>query len=410
MAATFDDVMAARARLAGRLERTPTRRAPKLESLTGARRVWLKIDAFLHTGSFKERGALNALSCLSEDEAKAGVVTASAGNHAQALAHHAAKLGISAKIVMPEPTPFVKVQGTRKRQATVVLHGDVVDDAMEEARRIAEAEGRALIHPFDDERVIAGQGTALVELLEDADDVESVVCPVGGGGLLAGSLLSAEGVRGADAPSVFGVEPTMFPSLRNALRGDPQPVGGATVAEGVAVKRVGEAPLDVIRPRMGLERALIVSEAAIEEAVVHLAMREKIVAEGAGALGLAALLEHREAFEDRAVALLVCGGNIDPSLLGSVLSRHLVRARRRARLRVECPDRPGRLAEITAILTKAGANVIDVQHDRLAVDVPAKETMIDVVIETDTAQVTFDVLDTLHAKGFPNARLLEGKR
>lgn len=406
---TFDHVLAARTRIGDRLERTPTRRSLKLETLTGAREVWLKLDLFHRTGSFKERGAANALLSLDAAARAAGVVAASAGNHAQALAYHAKLLGISAKIVMPVGTPLVKVEGTKHYDAEVILKGEVYDDALEEARRLVETEGRTLISAFDNWDVMAGQATATLELLEDAQSVDLVVSPVGGGGLISGALVAAEGVRGATGRTVdvVGVEAAMYPSFRRALEGGQGIAGGDTLAEGIAIKRPGERPLSVARGRLAPDDVLLVDEATLEEAVVRHILADKLTVEGAGAAPLAALLEHPERFQDRCVGLLVCGGNIDVGLLGQVLARHLVRSGRRARIRVECSDRPGRLAEITEVLDIAGANVIDVQHDRLSPDVPAKETRIDVVIETDHPGTMTGIVDGLHAKGFKRARIID---
>lgn len=411
-ALSFDDVLKARASARGVVARTPARLAPKLAALTGAASVRLKLENLHYTGSFKERGVVNALSLLSPERAARGVVAASAGNHAQALAYHAQRLNISAVIVMPEATPAVKVEGTRRFGARVVLAGEVFDEAMTEARRIEAEEGRALVHAFDDPAVIAGQATATLELLEDGPEIELIVVPVGGGGLIAGALLAAEGAQAAGGPKteIIGVETAMYPSLRKALSGEALEVGGDTIAEGIAVKAIGPAPMSVVAPRLGADDVMLVGEGAIEEAIVTLAMVEKTIAEGAGAAGLAALFEHPARFRGRHVGVMVCGGNIDASLFAQVLNRHLVRSKRRARVRVECLDRPGRLAEITNTLRAAGANVIDVAHDRLALDVPAKDTVIDVILETDDAASTLAVIERLRAAGFPRARIIEGHR
>lgn len=407
---TFEKVLEARRRAGGRVLRTPARQSPKLAELTGAADIWLKLENWHYAGSFKERGALNALLTLDPEQRRRGVVTASAGNHAQALALHAQKLGVPCKVVMPESTPQVKIQGAKRFGAQIALMGEVLDESMVEARRIVAEEGFALIHPFDDAAVIAGQGTATLELLEDAPDLEIVVIPIGGGGLAAGGALAIEGVRAAGGPAItlVGVEPTMYPSMRLALEGSTErPVGGDTIAEGIAVKGAGAIPVSILKPRLAPADIVLAEEWAIEEAVVHFAMLEKTIAEGAGAAGLAALLAEPERFRGRRVGIILCGGNIDVRLLGQVMARHLVRVKRRVRLRVACPDQPGRLARITEVLRAAGANVIDVVHDRLALDVPAKDTQIDVVMETDSAAVTDAVLAQLRAAGFPKARLVD---
>lgn len=404
------DVSAAAERIAHCIPRTQTRTSPKLAALTGARQVYLKIDTSLHTASFKERGAANALRLLSPDQAQAGVITASAGNHAQALAHHAKLLGISAMVVMPEPTPLVKVEGARALGAEIVLHGESFDDAHQHALALADDQGRTLVHGFDNPGVIAGQGVAMLELLADAPDIDITPIQVGGGGLMAGCLLAREGLRaeGKCVPDVLAVEPTLYPSMARALRGDP-PIeqGGDTIAEGVAIKAVGPVPRAVIAARLSPEKTLSVAEAAIEEAVVHLAMTEKLVVEGAGALGLAAMLAHPEHFRDRTVGLFICGGNIDARLFGQVLARHTARCHRRARIRVECPDRPGRLAAAANIVQGNGANVMEVIHDRMALDALAKSTVIDFIIEIENPSVTSAVVARLQAAGFPRARIIE---
>lgn len=422
------DVLAAAKRISGHLPRTQTRPSPKLAALTGAREVYLKIDTSLHTSSFKERGALNAVLQLGEAERKAGVITASAGNHAQALAHHAGRLDVSAVVVMPAATPQVKVDGARAVGADVILHGEVFDDALAHARALAAEQGRTFVHAFDDARVIAGQGVAMLELVADAPALDMVVIPVGGGGLIGGCLLALEALSqealhsgaeiggGAKAgtaphvPEILAVEPSMYPSMARALRGQTDMiVGGDTIAEGVAVKTVGGLTRQVVAERLSVDQTLDVTEAAIEDAVVHLAMMEKLVVEGAGALGLAAMLAAPERFAHRSVGLMVCGGNIDARLFGQVFSRHFARANRRARIRVDCSDQPGRLAMIANIIQDSGANVLDVVHDRLALDAPAKMTVIDFIVEIENAAVTTGVIERLQAAGFARARVIEAR-
>ncbi len=407
---TGADVEAASKRIGKNLVRTQTRRSPRLAALTGAKDVFLKIDTELHTASFKERGALNALLCMTPKQKKAGVITASAGNHAQALAYHAKRLGISPVVVMPKPTPQVKIDGARALGAKVVLHGELFDDALEEASRIGEDEGRTFVHAFDDANVIAGQGVALKEMLEDAPDLDVVAVPVGGGGLIAGCLLAREGRGDGRKPIVIAVEPTMYPSMARAVTGEaPVLLGGDTIAEGVAVKTAGGLTAAIVKQHISAQDMVDVSESSIEEAIVKFAMVEKLVVEGAGALGLAAMLENPDFFRDRSVGLMVCGGNIDARLFGQVLARHLARAHRRARIRVECSDRPGRLAKIAMIMQASGANVMDVIHDRLALDAPAKGTIIDFIIETSDESVTAAVVERLQAAGFPRSRVLESR-
>ncbi len=412
-APTPADVLEARPHVQAGVARTPTRRAPNLELRAPAAEIWIKVDSQTPSGSFKERGAFNALRLLSPEAAAKGVVAASAGNHARALAVHARALGVSAVIVMPSGTPHVKVEGTRERGARVVIEGDTVDEAVQAARDIAASEGRTFIHPFDDAGVIAGQGVAVLEFLEDAGPLDDLIVPIGGGGLMAGILLALDAYAQAQAsqrapiPRVWGAEPWMYPSMRASLGGIEPVTGGDTIAEGVAVKRPGGLTQAIIAARLTADDILLAHEAQIEEAVVAFALGEKLVVEGAGALGLAALKAHPEHFAGRRVGLLACGGNIDAGLFGQVLARHLVRQRRRARLRVECRDQPGRLAELTGLIHRLGVNVIDVQHDRLALDVPAKNTVIDVVIEADCGETTDLVLAALSER-FAHAKIVSG--
>lgn len=408
---TPDDVLAARTRLAPFIESTQTRAAPRLAAHTGAQAIWMKLDTELPTGAFKERGALNALLGLSPEQAARGVITASAGNHAQALAHHAKQRGLTASVVMPATTPKVKIAGARRLGAEVVIHGQHLAEAMAEAHRLADVEGRAFIAPFDDPDIVAGQGVGVLEFLEDAPDLDTLFIPIGGGGLIGGALLAAEAFSaetGRPAPRVVGVEPAMYPCMHAALSPSaPPPPGGPSIAEGAAVLEAGALATEICRTRLPLEDLLMVSEAAIEEAIVSLAMVEKQIAEGAGAMGLAALLEHPDRGRDRVVGLHVCGGNIDARLLAQVLSRHLIRSRRRAYIRVECYDMPGSLARVCRILNEEDVNIIDVLHNRMAVDVPAKETRIDLLIETDDSSVTDTALQRLRQAGFRGARLMQ---
>jgi threonine dehydratase len=357
---TLPDIRAAAARIRGAVIRTPTIRSDALSRATGAE-VFLKLDNLQATGAFKERGAANRIALLSPRERAAGVVAMSAGNHAQAVARHASLAGIAATIVMPRFTPATKVTRTEGWGARVVLLGETLAESAAHAHDLALREGLTFIHPYDDPGVIAGQGTAALELLEDAPAVDTLSVPVGGGGLLAGCAAAARELRPGIA--VFGAEVEGYPAMAQRLAGLPVSVGGPTVAEGIAVRDVGEVPLALLRD-WGVE-VLVVPERAVEEAIALLAEGAKLVAEGAGATGLAALLAHPARFAGRRVGIPVCGGNIDARALSNVLLRQLLRDGRILRLHLDIPDRPGMLADIAARISALGGNVIEVQHQQL---------------------------------------------
>ncbi|HYC67057.1 threonine ammonia-lyase [Brevundimonas sp.] len=377
MTVTFDDILAARDRIAGQVDRTPVRYSRKLSQLTGAE-VWIKYDNLHFTGSFKERGALNRLLQLSPDERKRGVVAASAGNHAQALAYHGARLGVPVTIVMPEGTPFVKADGTRAHGATVVIKGADFSGSTEEAHRFRDEEGMVFISAFDDAGIVAGQGVCGLEFLEDAPDLDVLIVPVGGGGLIAGTAIAAKGLK----PSIriFGVEAAMYPSFSAKRRGETPKCGGQTIAEGIAIKAVGDIPFALADPL--LEEVLVVEEADFEKGVAFLATLEKTVAEGAGAGGLAALLAFPDKFRGLKVGIELTGGNIDSRMLAVVLNRELVREKRLVVYRILGDDRPGMLSKMSAVIGGLGGNIIDVVHNRLALDVPAKGAEFDIMVET----------------------------
>ncbi|MFN3448231.1 MAG: threonine ammonia-lyase [Roseococcus sp.] len=376
------EVRAAAERIRGAVLRTPTIRSDALSRATGAE-VWLKLDNLQATGAFKERGAANRIALLTPRERAAGVIAMSAGNHAQAVARHAALAGIGATIVMPRYTPATKVTRTEAWGARVVLHGETLAEAAAHARQLALAEGLTFIHPYDDPAVIAGQGTAALELLEDAPGLDTLAIPVGGGGLLAGCATAARALN--PAIQVFGVEVEAYPAMAQRLAGQPVQVGGPTVAEGIAVRDVGELPLALIR-RMGLE-VLVVPERAVEEAIALLAEGAKLVAEGAGAAGLAALLAFPERFAGRKVGIPVCGGNIDARALSNVLLRQLLRDGRILRLHFDIPDRPGVLTDISGRISALGGNVIEVQHQQLFGAPTVQSTELHLMVEVrDAAQ------------------------
>lgn len=377
LAVTLADIRAAAARIAGAVERTPFLHSRTLSTLTGAE-VWLKFENLQFTASFKERGALNRLLALSAAERKAGVIAMSAGNHAQGVAFHAARLGIGAVIVMPRGTPNTKVKNTAVHGAEVVIEGDTLAEAAAHAHARAAREGRIFIHPYDDAAIIAGAGTLALEMLEDAPDLDALVVPVGGGGLIAGMATAAKALR--PAIRVFGVESRNYCSMHQRLAGLPLEVGGDTIAEGIAVRDVGELPLAIVRRLV--EEVLVVEEETIERAIVALIEIEKTVAEGAGATGLAALLGHGARFKGLKVGIPLCGGNIDTRMLAAVLMRGLVRDARLVRLRVSMPDVSGSLAKVAALIGEAGGNIVEVQHQRLFGTASVKTPEVEFLVET----------------------------
>src|SRR5579862_4638799 len=396
MTLSLDDIQAAAGRIAGHVERTPCRFSRTLSQITGAE-VWVKFENLQFTAAYKERGALNRLSRLEEDERRRGVIAASAGNHAQGLAYHGDRLGIPVTIVMPRGTPHVKVQQTREFGANVVIDGDSYDSAYERARELEAERGLVFIHPFDDIEVMAGQGTVALEMLEDAPDLEILPIPIGGGGLIAGMATAAKALK--PDIKVIGVEPAMFPSFTGRMRGLNAPCRGQTIAEGIAVKTVGELTYAVARPL--IDDVLLLEEPFFERAIALYCNVEKTVAEGAGAAALAALLAYPERFRGKKCGLVITGGNIDPRLLASVLTRELVRDQRIVSLRIIGDDRPGLLANVSAIIGQMGANIIEVAHNRLALDVPAKGAEFDLMVETRDAQHTQEIMDALRGAGYP---------
>jgi len=392
---TLADVQAAALRLRGQIERTPCLPSRTLSEITGAE-VWLKFENLQYTASFKDRGACNKLVQLPEAARQAGVIAMSAGNHAQGVAYHARRLGIPATIVMPLHTPFVKVENTRRLGARIVLEGEGLDGAAARARELAEAEGLTFVHPYDDAEVIAGQGTVALEMLEAVPDLEVLIVPVGGGGLIAGMATAAKALKPEIA--LIGVEAALYPSVERRLKGLPEVAGGPTIAEGIAVKEPGGLTVPIIARLV--DEVLLVDEGDIEAAVLQLLEIEKTVAEGAGAAGLAALTRHRDRFAGRRVGLVVCGGNIDSRLLSAVILRGLVRTRRLVRLRVGAPDSPGSLARIATLIGETGGNVVDVAHQRAFSRLSVKLTDIDFTIETRGGLHVDEVAAALAGAGF----------
>jgi len=400
MAVTFQDIQAAAAAIAGHVVRTPMRPSPSISALTGAE-VWLKLENLQFTASFTDRGALYRIQALSEVERSLGVIAISAGNHAQGVAFHAGRLGIPATIAMPKGTPFAKVARTESFGARVLLEGNELADLVALADDLVAREGLTLIHPYDDDRIIAGQGTIGLEMLDAAPDLDTIVAPIGGGGLMAGIAVAAKALK----PSIrlVGVEASAFPSMSCAIAGTAAPPSKPTIAEGIAVKYPGTRTLPIIREHV--DDIIILDEDELEYGVQELATVGKVVAEGAGAAPLAALLAYPEKFQGQRVGLVISGGNIDATLLASCLMRSLVRHKRLVRLRVEVSDAPGGLALATRIIAEAGANVLEVQHNRLFFDVPIKLTEIDFVLEVRDAAHGERLLASLAKEGL-TAQLL----
>ncbi len=399
---TLDDVREAARRIAGAVVHTPCLRSETLSRIAQAD-IWLKFENLQFTASFKERGALNTLLQLTPDERKRGVIAMSAGNHAQGVAYHAGRLGIPATIVMPSFTPNTKVTHTRGHGATVVLHGDTLSEAAQEAHRIADERKLVFVHPYDDPRIIAGQGTIALEMLQDVPELDTIVAPVGGGGMIAGCAVAACGLK--PGLRMIGVEAAGYSAMRQMLAGEPVSAGGDTIAEGIAVRDIGQLPLRICRAL--LDRVVSVDEVTIERAIALLLEVEKTVVEGAGAAGLAALLAYPEIFRGRKVGLVLSGGNIDTRLLASVLLRGLVRDGRIVRLRLMIGDAPGQLARVAGLIGKAGGNIVEVQHQRLFGGVVAKATELDVTVETRDRAHVRELVAALEGQGF-KVRVLEG--
>ncbi|MGA8295356.1 MAG: threonine ammonia-lyase [Rhodoplanes sp.] len=395
MTVTLATIKAARRTLAGQVLATPMLPAPRLSALTGAE-VYVKYENLQVTNSFKDRGAFVKLAAMSEAERRRGVIAMSAGNHAQAVAYHAARLGIPATIVMPVTTPLVKVAATRAYGATVVLDGETITEAQQRTEAVAAEQDLAWVHPYDDPQIIAGQGTIALEMLEAVPGLYVLVVPIGGGGLIAGNAVAARAIN--PAIEVLGVEAALYPSMRNAITGENRPIGGPTLAEGIAVKNVGRLTLPIVRELVA--DIILVDEAQLERAVNAYLTLQKTMAEGAGAAGLAAMLATPERFAGKRVGLILCGGNIDPRILASIMVRELERDDRIVSFRLTISgDRPGVLGTIATLLGKLGGNILAVDHHRLFLDIPAKGAKLDITLETR---------DRLHAEEIRHALAAEG--
>jgi threonine dehydratase len=394
MTVSLDDIRAAAKRIAGAVERTPCLHSRTLSRLTGAE-VWLKFENLQFTASFKERGALNKLLALGEAGRRRGVIAMSAGNHAQGVAFHATRLGTRAVIVMPRGTPNTKLRSTQVLGAEVVLAGDTLADAARHAHELAAREGLTFIHPYDDPAVIAGQGTVALEMLEQAPDLEVLVVPVGGGGLLAGMATAARALK--PGIGIHGVESSSYGAMSQRLQGRPIAVGGDTIAEGIAVRDVGNLPFSIFSS-LALD-VLLVEEETIERSIAVLVEIEKTVAEGAGAAGLAALLQYPARFAGKRVGIPITGGNIDSRALAAVLMRNLAREGKLVRLCVVMPDIAGNLAKVAALIGAAGGNIVEVQHQRVFGTASIKSPEVEFLVETRDREHTRALIAALETEG-----------
>ena len=396
MSVSLQDIEAAALRLQGQVLDTPCVESRTLGQILGCR-VFLKFENLQFTASFKERGALNKLATLIESGAPIkGVIAASAGNHAQGVAHHAQRLGLRAVIVMPQHTPTVKVERTRGFAAEVVLHGDTFDQARDRAMQMATEQGLTFVHPFDDEAVIAGQGTIGIEMLRAQPELDTLVIAVGGGGLISGIATAVRAIK--PSVQIVGVQTSRFPAMVNVVKGTQHPQGTSTIAEGIAVGQPGQITRELVRQHV--DDLVLVDEGDIEQAIVMLLEIEKTLVEGAGAAGLAALLKDPGRFAGRNVGLVLCGGNIDPLLLAAILERGLVRAGRLARIKVNARDTPGVLARITAIVAEAGANIDEVHHQRAFSMLSVQSVEVELVLQTRNLAHVQEVVSRLVSASF----------
>jgi threonine dehydratase len=400
MTVTLANIEAAQRQLAGAVLRTPMLPAPKLSGLTGAD-VYVKYENLQVTNSFKDRGAFVKLATLTDDERRRGVICMSAGNHAQSVAYHARRLAIPATIVMPVTTPFVKVKATEAYGAKVVLEGETLSECQDRVAAIIAERQPVLVHPNDDPAIIAGQGTIALEMLDEVSDLDMLVIPIGGGGLIAGNAIAARGAR--ETIEIVGVEAALYPSMRNAITGANDPIGGPTLAEGIAVKNIGALTLPVVRALV--RDIVLVDEAHLERAVNAYLTLQKTMAEGAGAAGLAAMLAAPERFRGRKVGLILCGGNIDPRILASIMVRELEREDRIVSFRLTIADRPGVLGPIASLLGELGANILEVDHRRLFLDVPAKGAKLDITVEARDHDHANEIMRALVRGGYQPVRI-----
>ncbi len=395
MTISFDDIKQAATAIAGKVPHTPFVRAATLSALTGAN-VMLKLETLQTTNAFKVRGALNKLLSLTPDERKRGVIALSAGNHAQAVAHHATQLGIPATIVMPETTPWTKVERTRLFGGTVELAGETLADARDHLNRLVKERGLVLVHPYNDPLVIAGQGTIAIEMLADVPELDSLIVPIGGGGLISGMAVAARHIK--PDIEIVGVELERYPAMHAAINDTGATCGGSTLAEGIAVRDVGDIAVGLCRDLV--DDIVLVDEAAVEKAVVTLLSEEKLLAEGAGAAGVAAMLQHPTRWQNKTVGLVICGGNIDQRMLASLIVRELGRDKRLVSLRFRIEDRPGVLGLISSALGEKKANILEVHHRRNFLDVPAKGAVLEITIETRGPEHTEEIIAFMSEKTY----------
>jgi len=395
LAITIEDVRAAAAAIKGAVERTPTRLSRTLSEIAGCD-IWLKFENLQFTASFKDRGALNKLLSLTEDERKRGVIAMSAGNHAQGVAYHAGRLGIPATIVMPLATPFSKVKHTKGFGARVVLDGATLSESFARAQKIAKEENLVFVHPYDDPRVIAGQGTVALEMLADAPALDALVVPIGGGGLISGISVAAKALN--PAIEIYGVQTRVYPSMYNAAKGEKLVCSGQTMAEGIAVKDAGALTTPIVRALVN--DILLVGESDIEHAIASLLEIEKTLVEGAAAAAYAAVIANRALFAGRKVGVVLSGGNVDMRLLSNVIVRELSREGRILSIIVEIVDRPGVLAQVSTLIGEAGGNILEVSHNRMMTDTSAKLADLGMTVEARDAEHAVEIRKTLQAAGF----------
>jgi threonine dehydratase len=400
MSISLADIEAAAGILAGDVVRTPMVRSGRLSVQHGAE-IFVKLETLQHTGSFKDRGALIKLKSLSAEEMSRGVITVSAGNHAQGVAFHAQRLGLEATIVMPQGTPFNKIRRTEALGASVVLEGENLSAAELFAHELAERDCLTFVHPYDDEQIIAGQGTVALEMLEDVPDLDTIIVPIGGGGIISGIATAAKAI--SSRVEVIGVESDLYPTMYNAVHGLDQEVGGDSIADGIAVKRPGRITRPIVERLV--DDLILLSEPAIESAVQSMLTDAAVLVEGAGATPLAALRENSTRFTGRRIGLVATGGNIDPRILASVLMRGLSRAGHMVRLRISISDKVGTLAKVALQIGDMGGNIVEIYHQRMFYDVPVKRAELDAVVETRDADHAAEIISRLTSVGFPTRRL-----
>ena len=399
MTVKFEDIKTAQKKLKGHLPSTRTRKSPKISDICSAD-IYFKFENRQHTGAFKDRGALNCLLNLTVEQSAQGVVAMSAGNHAQGVAYHAGRLGIPATIVMPENTPYVKVRNTENYGATVVLQGDF-EGASAHALVLEKEQDLAFVHPYDDVFVIAGQGTIALEMLDSVPDLDCLVVPIGGGGLISGMVVAAKAIN--PNIKVYGVQTEMYPAMKQIINGETVKVGGATIAEGIAVKQPGKITQKIVREMV--DDILIVKEQMIERALVMILDNEKSLVEGAGAASLAAVLSNKDMFKGKKCGLVLCGGNIDQRLLANILMRDMVNIGRLGRLRINLPDQPGVLSKVSGIIGECGGNVVEMTYQHIFSHASVKETSIEIAVETKGSNEFEYIIKSLNEQGFKTVHM-----